>query len=139
MDVLARKSKGERIASNAMKIEDGDLTYRIIGCAMRVHTELGPGLREKPYENALAIDFEEQDIQFAQQPSYPIFYHRRPVGVCQPDFVIEDEVVVDCKSIPSIGEPEVGQMLNYLRIAKKEVGLILNFRGTKLEKKRVQL
>lgn len=122
-----------------MKIQDGDLTYRIIGCAMNVHTELGPGLREKPYENALAVEFEEQSIDFAQQPNYPISYRNRHVGYCQPDFVVNDEVVVDCKSIPSLGEPEIGQMLNYLRIIRKRVGLILNFRGSKLEQKRVQL
>ena len=118
-------------------MNEGDLTYQIIGCGMRVHSELGPGLREKPYENALAIDLEEQAIEFVQQPRYPIFYHGRVVGDCQPDFVVADEVVVDCKSIPKIGDDELGQMLNYLRIANKCVGLILNFRGIKLEIKRV--
>tara|TARA_R110002096_G_scaffold199271_7_gene383095 strand:- start:542 stop:700 length:159 start_codon:yes stop_codon:yes gene_type:complete len=52
---------------------------------------------------------------------------------------VDDEVVVDCKSIPKIGDDEIGQMLNYLRIAKKNVGLILNFRGTQMEFKRVVL
>ena len=118
-------------------MRDGDLTYQIIGCAMRVHTELGPGLREKPYENALTVDLAEQSIEFVQQPRYPIFYHGTPVGDCQPDVVVENEIVVDCKSISVIGENEVGQMINYLRIAKQAVGLILNFRGVKLEFKRV--
>jgi GxxExxY protein len=115
----------------------GDLTYQIIGCGMRVHSELGPGLREKPYENALAIDLQEQSIPFAQQPSYPIFYHGRIVGDCQPDFVVRDQVIVDCKSIAKIGDEELGQMLNYLRIADKSIGLILNFRGLKLDVKRI--
>jgi GxxExxY protein len=118
-------------------MKDGDLTYRIIGCGMRVHGELGPGLREKPYENALAIELAEQAIPFAKQPSYPIFYHGNIVGDCQPDFVVAGEVVVDCKSIASIGDDELGQMLNYLRIAKLSIGLILNFRGRQLEFKRV--
>ncbi|MBU6301268.1 MAG: GxxExxY protein [Verrucomicrobia bacterium] len=118
-------------------MKEGDLTYQIIGIGMRVHRELGPGLREKPYENALAIDLEEQSIPFVQQPQYPIFYHGRVVGDCQPDLVVANEVVVDCKSIPKIGDDELGQMLNYLRIAKKRLGLILNFRPAKLEIKRV--
>lgn len=122
-----------------MKIEDGDLTYQIIGCAMRVHTELGPGLREKPYENALAIDFKEKGIQLSQQAPYPITYHGRTVGDCIPDFTVASEVIVECKSIASIGDTEIGQVLNYLRIAQKKVGLILNFHGAKLEQKRVQL
>lgn len=106
---------------------------------MQVHTGLGPGLREKPYENALAIELEDQGIKFFQQPRYPIFYKERPVGDCQPDFMVEDEVVVDCKSIPAIGDTEIGQMLNYLRITEKKVGLILNIRNPSLEHKRVQL
>lgn len=118
-------------------MRDGDLTYQIIGCAMRVHSELGSGLREKPNENALAVDLEEQGLEFVQQPKYPIFYHGIPVGDCQPDLVVADEIVVDCKSVAAIGEIELAQMLNYLRIVKKQVGLILNFRGLKLEFKRV--
>ena len=120
-------------------MEDGDLTYQIIGGAMRVHTELGPGLREKPYENGLAIDLEEQGLDYARQPRHAILYHNRPVGDCQPDLVVEDEVVVDCKSISKIGENEIGQMLNYLRILKKDTGLTLNFQPVKLEVKRVVL
>lgn len=119
-------------------MEEGDLTYRIIGCAMAVNTELGPGLREKPYENSLAIEL-EHCIGFLQQPRFPIFYKDRPVGGCQPDLLVEDEVVVDCKAVNSIGAAEIGQMLNYLRIVKKSVGLILNFSGPKLDFKRVVL
>lgn len=120
-------------------MEDGDLTYQIIGCAMRVHTELGPGLREKPYENALAIDFGEQEISFDKQLRFPILYHGIQVGDCQPDFIAAEEVIVDCKSISKIGDDEIGQMLNYLRITKKSVGLLLNFKNVKLEFKRVVL
>lgn len=118
-------------------MKEGDLSYQIIGCAMRVHSELGPGLHEKPYENALAIDFEEQNLAFNQQPMFPIFYHGKPVGHCTPDYVVMDEIVVECKSIGKIGDDEMGQILNYLRIANKKVGLILNFKNAKLEMKRV--
>ena len=59
---------------NKQTIKDGDLTYRIIGCAMRVHTELGPGLREKPYENALSIELEDSDLKFEQQPTTGFSY-----------------------------------------------------------------
>ncbi len=120
-------------------MKEGDLTYQIIGCAMRVHSELGPGLREKPYENALVVDFEEQGFAYLQQPCFPIFYHGRPVGDCQPDLIVCDEVIVECKSIAQTGDNELAQMLNYLRIVKKSVGLIFNFHGPKLEIKRVVL
>ena len=120
-------------------MKDGDLTYQIIGCAMRVHTALGPGLREKPYENALAIELEDEGIPYTQQPVFPIFYKKRPVGDCQPDLMIENEIVVECKSVSTIGDTDIGQVLNYLRIADKKVGLILNFQNPSLEYKRVQL
>lgn len=120
-------------------MKEGDLTYRIIGCAMNVHSELGPGLREKPYENALTIEFDEQEMSFLKQPEYPILYHGIAVGECRPDFLVQNEVIVECKSISGLGENEMGQMLNYLRIIKKKVGLILNFHGVKLEIKRVVL
>ena len=118
-------------------MEDGDLTYQVIGAAMAVHQELGRGLLEKPYENALAIELDERGIAFEQQPSYSIVYHGKPVGFCVPDFVIGNEVVVDCKSVKTIGDNEIAQMLNYLRIAKKAVGLVINFRGKSLEFRRV--
>lgn len=116
-----------------------DPTYEIIGCAMRVHNELGPGLLEKPYENALAIDFEEQNLVHEQQRSFPILYHGKHVGFCVPDFTVRGEVVVDCKSIERIGDSEIGQMLNYLRISGIKIGLIVNFKNPRLEWKRLIL
>ncbi len=120
-------------------MQKGDLTYQIIGCAMKVHTELGPGLREKPYENALAIEFRNQRLNFTQQPAYPIFYQEQIVGDCQPDFMVEDKIIVECKSISSLGEYDIAQTLNYLRVTRRKVGLVLNFRNPSLERKRVQL
>jgi GxxExxY protein len=116
---------------------ENDPTYEIIGCAMRVHNEMGPGLREKPYENALAIDFEEQNLEFKQQPEFPLFYHNRRVGECYPDFTVRNEVVVDAKAISEIGDKEISQMLNYLRITAIRIGLILNFKNPKMEWKRL--
>ncbi len=118
---------------------DKDMTFRIIGCAMRVHRALGCGLREKPYENAMCIDLEENGFQVAQQRTFPIFYHNQAVGDCTPDLFVNDELVVDVKSIDGIGDAEVAQMLNYLRIVRRPVGLILNFKPPSLEVKRVQI
>jgi len=114
-----------------------DPTYEVIGSAMRVHNELGPGLREKPYENAMAIDFREQGIAFINQHGFPILYHDQPVGHCVPDFTIGGEVVVEIKSIDKIGDSELAQMINYLRISGIRLGLIINFRNPKVEWKRV--
>ena len=119
-----------------MQFNDG--TYEIIGCAMKVHTSLGPGLREKPYENALMIALRKAEVAARQQKSYPILYEGEFVGDCVPD-ITAGEVLIDAKSIPAIGDTEVSQMLNYLRISKKKIGLIINFRNEKLEWQRVVL
>lgn len=118
-------------------LPNNDITFRIIGSAMRVHSTLGPGLREKPYENALCIDLMENDFQVDQQRAFPIFYHEQPVGDCIPDIFVNEEIVVDVKSIDHIGDTEVAQMLNYLRIIRRPLGLIFNFKPRSLETKRV--
>lgn len=104
---------------------------------MKVHNALGPGLREKPYENALSFELRKQGFYVDQQPRIPIFYEDKEVGDCVPDIIVDDLVLIECKSIEAIGEAEVAQVLNYLRIAKKELGLILNFKPPKLEQRRV--
>jgi len=114
-----------------MEFQDG--TYEVIGSAMRVHKALGPGLREKPYENALVIDLQQNGFRAEAQHAYPIRYLGQIVGDCIPDVTVHGNVLVDVKSIDAIGENESAQMLNYLRIARLEVGLIINFRNPKLE------
>jgi GxxExxY protein len=118
-----------------MTFDDG--TYDMIGCAMRVHNALGPGLREKPYENALVIELRRSGFTVESQRAYPIRYLDAVVGDCIPDISVNGQVLVDVKSIDGIGENEVAQMLNYLRIAGFEVGLIINFKNARLETKRV--
>lgn len=116
-----------------------DLSYEVIGACMRVHNELGPGLREKPYENSPAIELEEQGIDFSQQPVFPICYHGKVVGECMPDFSVCREMLLDAKSVDVIGDNERAQMLNYLRITRYKLGLVVNFRNARLEWERLVL
>lgn len=113
--------------------------YRIVGCAMEVVNELGHGLLEKPYENALAVEFGLQGIPFEQQPHYGVRYKGVLVGEYIPDLVCFNQVVVDTKAIEKITDNELGQMLNYLKITGLHVGLILNFKRALLEWRRVVL
>lgn len=113
--------------------------HRIVGCAMEVLNHLGPGLLEKPYENALVVEFELQDISFQQQPRFDVQYRNVKVGEYIPDLICFDRVVVDTKTIDKITGHEIGQMLNYLKITRLRVGLILNFKQAKLEWKRIVL
>ncbi len=113
--------------------------YRIVGCAMEVLNAIGPGLHEKPYENALAVEFGLRAIPFIQQPRYPIVYKSINVGEYVPDLIAFEALVVDAKVIDAITDHERGQMLNYLRISGLEVGVIINFRRAKLEWERIIL
>ncbi len=117
--------------------EDG--TYEIIGCAMTVQNELGFGLREKPYENALAIELRENGFEAIQQQPFPILYKNQPVGDCIPDITLPNlNILLEIKALDSISEKETAQMLNYLRIANYKIGLVINF-GSKVECKRLVL
>ncbi len=114
-------------------------TRRIIGCAMEVLNELGHGLLEKPYENALVVEFQQQRIPYQQQPRFDVVYKGVKVGEYVPDLIVFGKVVVETKVIEKITNHEVGQVLNYLKITGLRLGLILNFRHARLEWKRVVL
>lgn len=116
-----------------------DQTREIIGCAMEVLNTLGHGLFEKVYENALCVELGLGNIPYLQQPRYKVVYKNVHVGEYIPDLIVAGAVVVDAKTIECITEQEIGQVLNYLKITGLRVGLILNFKHSKLQWKRVVL
>ena len=116
-----------------------DEVYAIVGAAIEVLNGLGHGLVEKPYENALVVEFKLRGIPFVQQPRFEVVYKGVQVGEFVPDLIAYDAVVVDAKVIDQITDHERGQMLNYLRITGKRVGVILNFKNAKLEWERLVL
>ena len=116
-----------------------DSTKGIIGSAMEVLNSMGHGLLEKPYENALVVELQLRGLEIRQQSRYDVYYKEVKVGEYVPDVIVDNKVVVDTKVIERITNHEIGQMLNYLRIARLPVGLILNFKRAKLEWKRVVL
>ncbi len=116
-----------------------DEVYQVVGCAMEVLNALGHGLLEKPYENALVIEFGLQGIPFQQQPRFEVVYKSVRVGEYIPDLIVFGQIVVDTKTIERITDLERGQMLNYLKITGLRIGLILNFKKPKLEWKRIVL
>lgn len=118
---------------------EAPLTYEVVGCAMEILNALGHGLHEKPYENALVIELRRRNRVFDQQRVFSILYKDEWVGDYIPDLIVESRVVVDAKVIDKITDHERGQRLNYLRITKLRVGLILNFKRAKLEWERVVL
>src|SRR5438552_19059551 len=116
-----------------------DEVYKIVGCAMEVLNGVGHGFHEKPYENALVVEFGLRSVPISQQPRYPIIYKGVSVGEYVPDLIAFNTVVVDAKVIEAITDHERGRMLNYLRITGLKVGVILNFKRAKLEWERIVL
>ena len=94
---------------------------------------------EKPYENALVVEFKQQGLPYKQQPRFPVFYKSVHVGEYIPDLILFDKIIVDTKVIKSIGNNEKAQIINYLKITGLRVGLLLNFRHPKLEWERIIL
>ncbi len=113
--------------------------FNVVGCAIEVLNTIGHGLLEKPYENALVVEFGIKGIPYAQQPRFEVKYKGVVVGEYVPDLIAYERLVVDAKVIERITDHELGQMLNYLKVTGLSVGLILNFKRAKLEWKRVVL
>ena len=107
--------------------ERDPLTERIISCAIEVHRELGPGLLEATYEAALAAEFEIQGLRFLRQPAFPVVYKGKEIGEYRIDFLVEDTVVVELKSVERYDPVFEAQVLTYLRVTGKKVGLLINF------------
>ena len=105
------------------------LTEKIIGCAIEVHRNLGPGLLESLYENALAIELEAAGIPFERQVAVPVLYKQRPIGEYRIDLVVEDRVIVEVKSVERHDPVFEAQILTYLKITGKRLGLLINFNG----------
>ena len=127
------------MGTNTEKLLLKEEVFQVVGCAIEVINTLGHGLVEKPYENALVIEFSLRNIPFKQQASYDVLYKGHKIGLFVPDLIVFDALVVDTKVIEKIAEHERGLMLNYLRITGLRVGVILNFKHRKLEWERIAL
>ena len=92
--------------------------FQVVGCAMEVLNRLGHGLLEKPYENALVVEFGLNRIPFKQQPRFNVIYKSVRVGEYFPDLIVFDRIVVETKTIDRITDLERGQILNYLKITQ---------------------
>ena len=113
---------------------DGDtaLTERIIGCAIEVHRQLGPGLLENVYESALCIELRLNRLAFTRQVGIPLYYRGELIAEHRPDLIVEGEVIVEVKSIERLAPIHWAQVLTYLRATGLRVGLLLNFNSPTL-------
>jgi GxxExxY protein len=120
-----------------MKEINDELTYKIIGCAMRVHNTLGNGFQEKIYQRCLAIELERQGIHFLREREMPIYYDEIVVGKRRADFIVENTVLIELKAVIKLEDVHLAQGLNYLQAYQIETGLLINFGSPGLEVKRL--
>lgn len=123
--------------SQQNKFPHKDLTGKIIGAAMEVHSNLGFGFLESVYEEALAVEFSLQNIPFERQKSLDVFYKGTNVKQFTCDFLVERTVSVELKAIKELTGTEIAQVLNYLRATDLKLGLLINFGAGSLQYKRV--
>jgi GxxExxY protein len=121
-----------------MPLEHEELTGKIIGGAIEVHRQLGPGFIESIYENALVYELKKRGLKLDQQLDAPIVYDGTyEVGKHRLDLLVEDEIVVDLKAISELLDIHFAIVKSQLRAVSRKHGLLLNFAKTKLEAKRV--
>ena len=118
------------------KIDD-ELTYKIIGCAMKVHNTLGNGFQKVIYQRCLAIELEKSGLEFLREEEMPIFYENIQVGTRRADFIVAEKVLVELKALVKLEDVHLAQGLNYLTAYQIEKGLLINFGATSLEVKRL--
>ncbi|HPN54949.1 MAG TPA: GxxExxY protein [Candidatus Moranbacteria bacterium] len=114
-----------------------DLTYKIRGAVFEVRKKIGLGHKESVYHKALEIAFEKQKIYFKSETVVPIFYEGKKVGSYQPDFIIDDKIIVELKALPEISRPQQEQIWSYLKGSEYKLALLVNFGNKDLEIKRI--
>lgn len=114
-----------------------DLTYRIIGAAMAVHSRIGPGQKEAIYQRALEEQFCQADLSFEPQKNLPVYDGNRLLGFYIPDFIVEDKVIVEIKAFATVPQKYLGQVITYLNHTGLPIGLLINFGERSLRPRRV--
>jgi GxxExxY protein len=116
-------------------MEKDELTYKIIGCAMKVHNTLGNGFQEVIYQRCLALEFVKAEIEFVREQEHKIFYDGVEVGTRRADFVIGSSLSVEIKAIINLDDVHLAQAKNYTVAYDFPIGLLINFGSQSLQYK----
>ncbi|MEJ2283149.1 MAG: GxxExxY protein [Desulfobacterales bacterium] len=119
------------------KILYKELSYKIIGLAMQVHRELGPGFLEKVYENSMMVLFRNENIPAINQAPINVYFESEIVGHYVADILVDERIILELKCIETIANVHRAQVLNYLKATGKQLAIILNFAKKKLEYERL--
>jgi len=107
---------------------ENEIARAVVDAAYRIHTRLGPGLLESAYHAALAYELAKRDLQFTSQQAIPLRYEGVPLGTAfHADLIVEDKVIIEIKSVISLDRVYKMQLLTYLKLAEKRLGLLINF------------
>jgi len=111
-----------------------EITEKIIGCAIEVHKHLGPGLLESSYEACLLYELEKKGLKVKKQLGLPLIYKEIKLEVgYRMDFLVEDSVIVEIKSVEALTDVHTAQVLTYLKLSNSKIGLLINFNVTRLK------
>ncbi len=118
-------------------MKNKELTHKIIGSAMKVHSTLGNGFQEVIYQRALAIEMEKQGLSFVREMKMDILYDGHHIGKRRVDFFVEDKIMLELKAVIKLEDAHLAQAMNYCQAYKLPIGLLINFGSRSLEFKRV--
>ena len=119
------------------KYKYSELTSKIIGCAMTVHTKLSNGFQEVIYQRALETEMQREGIAFSREFEMPIFYREQQIGTRRVDFLVEECISVELKATTKLEDVHFAQAINYLEAYNLEIGLLINFGEISLNFKRL--
>jgi len=109
-------------------MEVNDITYKIRGCIFKVYNTLGPGLLESVYEAALMHEFQKKGIRAQNQVALPVLYDDVVLEIAfRIDILVEDSIIIELKSVEEFSKVHYKQLLTYLKLANKEIGILVNF------------
>jgi GxxExxY protein len=114
-----------------------ELTHKIIGCAMKVHSTLGNGFQEVIYQRALAIEMGNQGLSFKREMTMTIYYEGVEIGTRRVDFFVEDIIMLELKAVIKLEDVHLAQAMNYCQAYNLPIGLLINFGSKSMEFKRV--
>lgn len=122
---------------NFMYMLHEELTRKIIGCAMKVHSSLGSGFQEVVYQRALAVELEKASIEYVREFEMDIYYDDQKIGTRRVDFFVENKVMIEIKAVVHLEDVHLAQAINYLESYHLSIGLLINFGSRSLEFRRV--
>jgi GxxExxY protein len=114
-----------------------EVTHKIIGSAMKVHSTLGNGFQEVIYQRALAIEMKKQGLDFEREMEMHIYYDEIKIGTRRVDFFVESDIMVEIKAVIRLEDGHLAQAMNYCQAYNLPIGLLINFGAKSMEFKRV--